>query len=104
MGSSTLSSATMSRILTFLVVAFFGLAACKTEDRLPLSQGDCPHGWLDASSVQMGCLQFNGTKTMTWTAASTHCKQSYTDGDATMVEILNTEQMDTIIVDLEFLE
>ena len=62
----------------------------------------CPAGWRDGSSVGMGCLQFNAQTGMDWNEAKDYCKT--TELGASLVEILTSEQMDFIMVELGLLE
>ena len=86
------------------IIFFLGLAISQ-EEVFPLSQGNCPHGWLDGSFVGLGyqikrieiriimiiirCLLFNATEGMTWIESSIYCRSAYTNGS--LVEILTVE-------------
>ena len=63
---------------------------------------DCPSGWRDASSEGLGCLLFSAETGMNWNEASDFCKASQ-DG-AHLVEILTSEQMDFIMIELQLTE
>merc|ERR1711971_306478 len=103
MGSFSLNAVRMRTTVVALIslVFFFGLAACQ-EEILPLSQGNCPHGWMDGSFVGLGCMLFNSTKGMDWIDSSIYCRNAYRN--ASLVEILTVEQMEFLIMELEFLE
>ena len=62
----------------------------------PLSQGDCPVGWIDGSVVGMGCLHFNHTEDMTMLEAAVSCQQGM--DNATLVEIL-TSAVSLLVID-----
>merc|ERR1711971_697195 len=40
------------------------------------SAGNCPHKWVDASFVDMGCLYFHTTAALTWEEANLMCQMS----------------------------
>merc|ERR1712110_851308 len=102
MGSFSLNPVTMRSTAVGLIsiAFFFGLATCQDEV-FPLSQGNCPPGWSDGSFVGLGCLLFNATEGMTWIDSVKYCKNAYPNG--TLVEILTVEQMEFLVMDLEFL-
>ena len=69
---------------------------------LAVSVWPCPTGWRDAASVGLGCLLFNADTGMDWNAASEFCKGS--EEGASLVEILTSEQMDFMMMELGTLE
>ena len=64
------------------------------------ASGTCDPGWSDAHFVNMGCLYF-GTKAMDIHEANEFCGLNTS---AHLVEILTSEQMDFLIMELQFLE
>ena len=88
---SVLTQDTMQRTNLYSVILCLGLglASGATEvETSPLSQGDCPVGWIDGSVVGMGCLHFNHTEDMTMLEAAVSCQQGM--DNATLVEILTS--------------
>merc|ERR1719507_2393721 len=80
-----------------------GISSADTEvETSPLSQGNCLDGWVDGSSVEMGCLYFNTTDPMTWLESVQSCKAGTTNGY--ILEILSPQQMDFVKTALWFLE
>ena len=63
---------------------------------------DCPAGWRDGSSVGLGCLLFNPETGLNWNEASDFCKTS--QDSAHLIEILTSEQMDFMMVELALFE
>ena len=59
----------------------------------------CDSGWLDGSSVGLGCLMF-GTDPMTFLEANKFCYKN----SAHLVEILSEAQMDYMKVELQLRE
>merc|ERR1711997_1207859 len=100
MGTALQDSVTMSSSSCILIFLFLGFVSC--EEMSPLTASDCPSGWSDASSVDMGCLLFHSTQPMIWTEAIQYCKRAYTNGS--LVEILTPQQLDFLVMDLLFLE
>merc|ERR1712192_259914 len=58
------------------------------RDAQSQSKGNCPHKWVDASFVDMGCLYFNATAALTWDDASSMCQMS---SNSTLDVIANAE-------------
>merc|ERR1712037_204622 len=54
------------------------------------SSGTCPDKWVDASFVEMGCLYFNSTETLTWDEANNMCQMG---SNSTLVDITTEMQM-----------
>ena len=69
------------------VVSLPHLVSCELP-ALP-SQGPCPDGWIDGSFVDMGCLYFNHTESMTWLENMKSCQTGYENAAA--VEIITSE-------------
>ena len=55
----------------------------------PPSQGHCPEGWLDGSSVGQGCLYFNLSEPIHWLESVQSCQLGHEN--ATAVEIISPE-------------
>ena len=49
----------------------------------------CPHSWVDARDVGLGCLLYNSTEDMDFVSASQYCKDCFQN--ASLVEILSPE-------------
>ena len=79
-----------------LVLALFFSDLASAEDV------DCPPGWTDGTSVGLGCLLFSAETGMNWNEASDFCKT--TQDKAHLLEILTSEQMDFMMVELGLLE
>ena len=77
----------------FSLILWLSLAVCVWP---------CPTGWRDAASVGLGCLLFNADTGMDWNAASEFCKGS--QEGASLIEILTSEQMDFMMMELGTLE
>ena len=54
-----------------------------------LTREACPHGWMDGTVVDMGCLFFNHTAQVTWLEGVQSCQQGF-EG-ASYVEIRTPE-------------
>merc|ERR1711992_418680 len=82
---------TMSTFICFLLGVFSPPHLVFCESPAPLSQGPCPDGWVDGSSVDMGCLFFNITERygMTWSESMKTCQLGHEN--AALVEIISTE-------------
>ena len=79
----------MSTFICFLLGVFSLPHLVSCESPAPLSQGPCPYGWVDGSSVSMGCLFFNLTESMTWLESMKSCQLGHQNADA--VEIISAE-------------
>jgi len=53
----------------------------------------CQEGWVDATSVGLGCLHFDIWNYYTWEEARLHCVEQ----GARLVEIYNKEQQETMV-------
>ena len=62
------------------------------------TKSNCPNKWLDASLMDMGCLFFNATKSMTWVDANIVCQ---TTPNATLVDIATEVQMGFLQMELD---
>ena len=82
------------RCLLLLSVLFSALASSQDVD--------CPPGWRDGSSLGLGCLLFSADTALNWNEASDFCKA--TKDTAHLLEILTSEQMDFMMVELGLLE
>ena len=56
----------------------------------------CPDGWVNAWSVNLGCLFFETSKYISWTEAKQHC-ESLNNGNAHLIEIFSDEQMTFLV-------
>merc|ERR1712212_1073453 len=65
------------------------------------SSGTCPDKWVDATFVDMGCLYFNSTESMTWDHASSMCQMG---SNSTLLEIRTEMQMSFIKMELAVIE
>ena len=63
---------------------------------------DCPPDWRDGSSVGLGCLLFSAETALNWNEASDFCKTA--EDTAHLLEILTSEHMDFMMVELGLLE
>merc|ERR1712080_146593 len=79
--------------LSLVLAIGLAWAVPKTKANPPVSNS-CPQGWIDVSTLEMGCIYFNTTTRMTWLDANAYCQR---DEGARMIEIHSVEQ-------LEFLE
>ena len=74
-------------ISTFL----FCMAFAKASE---LEEGDskslCPKYWTDATHVDMGCILFNATTSMTWSSAQEFCWSV----NSHLVEVFSQEEQD----------
>ena len=61
----------------------------------------CPEGWIQATSVDMGCLLPNRNEAMTWEAANVYCQK---EENAALVELQTPDQMDYLIMELNSIE
>ena len=57
---------------------------------------NCPNGWLDARILNMGCLNFNGTKSMAWNDAQDFCHSLNINSH--LVEIFSEEQQQFMVI------
>merc|ERR1719266_207530 len=62
------------------------------------TKSNCPEKWLDASFVEMGCLFFNSTASMTWEDANLACQRS---SNSTSVVITSEIQMGFLQMELD---
>ena len=81
-------------VLRVVLVAFFLLLQVDAKS-------SCDVGWLDASSVAMGCLLFNSSAPLTWLEANARC-QDY--GHARLVEVYDDLQLDFLAMELSLLD
>ena len=66
---------------------------------------NCPSGWQDASSVDLGCLKFVRENPMSWVEANAFCKSAGSLPHApSLLEVESSLQMDYLKEELEFLE
>merc|ERR1711915_178885 len=63
-------------------------------------KSSCKSGWLDATTVGLGCLLFNSTSKMTWLAANEYCQKE----DARLVEVETEAQFDFLKMELDFVD
>merc|ERR1712168_360601 len=61
------------------------------------SAKSCSIGWMDASSVRMGCLYFDNSEAYNWADANIYCNEM----DATLVEIDTIDQLDFVVMVLQ---
>merc|ERR1712181_20810 len=61
------------------------------------STGNCPHKWVDASFVDMGCLYFNATAALTWEESNLMCQMS----SSTLIDIATEVQMGFLQMELD---
>ena len=54
----------------------------------------CPQNWIDASHMELGCLNFNVTQEVTWTEAQKMCEKN--NNNCHLVEIFSQFQQDYI--------
>ena len=64
-------------------------------------RNDCPHGWVDGSFVEMGCIMLNANSSMTLEEANEYC---YSSHNASLVELRMPEQLEFVRMELEMLE
>ena len=69
------------------------LVQLKLKGEVSSISGDCPDGWVDARSVSLGCLFFEG-KTMSWWDAHFACRRR--SKDAILLEVFKVEQLDYV--------
>ena len=62
--------------------------------------GACPHEWLDASFMEMGCLFFNNTAAVNWEEANMVCKKY---SKSTLVDIQSEMQMGLLQMELDLI-
>ena len=62
-------------------------------------QAECPEGWIDASSADMGCILLDRSP-QTWDAANNRCQSL----GGTLVQINNEAQLEFLMFQLQFLE
>ena len=62
--------------------------------------GDCPHKWLDASFLEVGCLFFNDTAAVNWEEANMVCKKY---SKSTLVDIQSEMQMGFLQMELDLI-
>ena len=60
----------------------------------------CPKNWIDATSVDMGCLHINTNSKGTWDDAQSF-RESIENQKAFLVEILTEDQMDFLAKELD---
>ena len=66
---------------------------------------NCPSGWQDAASVDLGCLKFVREDPMSWVEANAFCKSAGSPSHApSLLEVESSLQMDYLKEELEFLE
>ena len=56
---------------------------------------NCPNGWLDAQDFNLGCLMFDGNKSMAWNEAQNFCQKL--DSNSHLVEIFSDDQQEFMI-------
>ena len=56
---------------------------------------NCPNGWLDAQNFNLGCLIFDGNKSMAWNEAQNYCQKL--DSNSHLVEIFSDDQQEFMI-------
>ena len=59
----------------------------------------CEPGWMDASSVNLGCLKF-GTEAVSYQEANSFCQEN----GAFLIEIFSAVQMEFMVMELQLLE
>ena len=74
-------------------LAIFGMLFCFFA-QTTVKAVDCPSGWVDGSSVGMGCLGYYPTG-FNWTEAQDFCSQK--PHDSHLVEIKNQDQQDFLV-------
>ena len=57
---------------------------------------NCPKGWINAQNLNMGCLNFNGTKSMAWNDAQDFCHSLNINSH--LVEIFSEEQQSFMVL------
>merc|ERR1719278_46377 len=62
------------------------------------TKSNCPEKWLDASFVEMGCLFFNSTASMTWEDANLACQRR---SNSTSLVITSEIQMGFLQMELD---
>merc|ERR1712080_507304 len=76
------------------------LAFPNNED-IKSGSNPCPHGWVPATYVDMGCLKFNTTDAMSWYDANTYCQQIE---NGSLVEIQTAEQFEFLTIQAELVD
>ena len=76
-----------------------GFSRAFTSPPPALGQATCLEGWIDASSVNMGCILLDSSP-YTWDAANNRCQNLA----GTLVEISNEAQLEFLMFQLQFLE
>ena len=85
--------------LAFVLTIGLACAFPQTKEvDVPPVSSPCPHGWIVATSVDMGCLKFNVTHPMSWLDASEYCQR---DEQAALVEIQTELQLDFLVATAE---
>ena len=59
---------------SLLLILFPALASCELDVNTQPYQGTCQNGWVDGTSVGMGCLYFNHNETMHWMNYTEYCQ------------------------------
>merc|ERR550519_406365 len=88
------------RYLVFVLSLGLSLAIPHNED-IKSGSNPCPHGWVPATYVDMGCLKFNTTNPMTWYDANTYCQKVE---NGILVEIQTAEQFEFLIIQAELVD
>ena len=74
-------------------LALFGMLFCFSL--ATVKAVDCPNGWVDGSSVEMGCLGYYSNYFINWTEAQDYCNNL--PHDSHLVEIKNQDQQDFLV-------
>ena len=69
--------------------------------RINQVKDECPADWVDATSMDLGCLLFNSTTAYTWEKAYGYCRSVE---NASLIDILTEEQLDFVRLKLYDLE
>ena len=90
-------------MIAILATSLLSCASASVPVLLPgeaqgLISGTCQNGWVDASFVDMGCLYFNSTASVTWDDAVSSCHVA--TPNSSLVEITTEIQMDFIQMEL----
>merc|ERR1712088_520724 len=96
--------AAMIALLTAFILVLSSASAFEHGETALLSQaqsqsmGNCPENWLDASFMDMGCLYFNTTQSLTWDNANTVCQMTT---NSSLVDIVTEMQMGFLQMELD---
>merc|ERR1712080_92809 len=81
--------------LIFILSIIGSASAVSNNENIQTIANPCPHDWVQATWVSMGCLKLNTTTDLTWYEANLYCQQIE---NASLVEIQNEEQHEFLIM------